>query len=503
MAALEIFGRRLEINFRQPAGPPRRRNFEAAKIDRLTSGWPTVNTDANALLRQGLRVIRARSRELAINNDYMIKFLSLLRKNVVGPQGIRLRANPINGRDEQRPGELDAGAKQLLESSFRRWGETGSCTMDGRHSWLDVQKLAISSIARDGEVLVRHVVGRAAPNEFAYGLQLIEADQLDEDFNTILPNGNRVFMGVEVDQWFRRVAYHLLRDHPGAEAFTVRQRQRDRVPAAAVTHLFVDQRINQARGIPWAHTAMNRLYQLGRYEEAEIVASRAAASKMLMYETDFEGVGDAWDADDADDQGNLINEFEAGVAELLPPGVKAHLIDPTHPNATTGAFIKAMLRGIAAGLDVNYNTLANDLEGVNFSSLRQGNIDERDAWRVIQAWLVEHLHAPVYRNFVRAALATPALNLPPSRAEKFQSAQWQARGWQWVDPQKEARANSDEVAMGTKSRQQIAAESGRDFEDILDELAEEKAMAEAKGLTLKGAANNASPGPPQDDDEED
>ena len=182
--------------------------------------------------------------------------------------------------------------------------------------------------------------------------------------------------------------------------------------------------------------------------------------------------------------------MDPGTSEVLPPGVSARLLDPSHPGTQFPFFVKAMLRGISSGLDVSYNALANDLEGVNFSSLRQGNLDERDGWRVLQIWLIEHMHTAIWERFLAGALLSPEINLPARRFDKFNSPKWRPRGWPWVDPQKEAKGNSDQVAMATKSRQQIAAEQGRDFEDVLDDLVEEKAMAEQKGITLSGAAPN-------------
>lgn len=51
-----------------------------------------------------------------------------------------------------------------------------------KFSWIDVQNLAIEGLARDGEVLIRHI--RNADNGFGYLLQLLEPDFLDEEYNT-------------------------------------------------------------------------------------------------------------------------------------------------------------------------------------------------------------------------------------------------------------------------------------------------------------------------------
>ncbi|MCK7513853.1 MAG: ATP-dependent Clp protease proteolytic subunit [Desulfobacterales bacterium] len=53
-----------------------------------------------------------------------------------------------------------------------------------------------------------------------------------------------------------------------------------RIPAEQILHTFITERINQPRGVPWMHSAMTRLNNLGAYEEAEIVAARIGAAKM-------------------------------------------------------------------------------------------------------------------------------------------------------------------------------------------------------------------------------
>ena len=50
--------------------PPQARRFSAAQLNRLTSGWSTLNVSANSDLRMDLEALRARSRDLANNNDY-------------------------------------------------------------------------------------------------------------------------------------------------------------------------------------------------------------------------------------------------------------------------------------------------------------------------------------------------------------------------------------------------------------------------------------------------
>ena len=75
-------------------------------------------------------------------------------------------------------------------------------------------------------------------------------------------------------------------------------------------------------------------------------------------------------------------------------------------------------------------------------------------------------------------------NIPTQRFDKFASPKWQARGWEWVDPLKDAKANLQELQMGTKSRADILAEKGKDIEDVFEQLKAESDLAMSVGIDI-------------------
>ncbi len=179
---------------------------------------------------------------------------------------------------------------------------------------------------------------------------------------------------------------------------------------------------------------------------------------------------------------------------LLPAGVEFKPFDPQHPSTAFRDFEKAMLRGIASGLGVSYTSLANDLEAVSYSSIRQGLLEERDFWRTVQFWMIEHFCQPVYERWLRQALDAGALNLPATKYFKFRSTQWVPRGWQWVDPRNEAEAQIVAINNGLMTRTQALAERGLDIEDVMRERQAEEEIISSFGVTLPGGT---SPIPPE------
>lgn len=57
----------------------------------------------------------------------------------------------------------------------------------------------------------------------------------------------------------------------------------------------------------------------------------------------------------------------------LPPGTDIRFYNPTESDAY-GPFVKNYLRAVAAGMDLPYELVSGDLEGVTYSSIRTGLI---------------------------------------------------------------------------------------------------------------------------------
>lgn len=460
-----------------------RRDFSAAQLSRLTGGWSSSNISANADLYRNLDVLRARSRDLCNNNDYAKRFLGMVSANVVGGNGFTLQSRIYDGRDKP-----DGMANDAVESAWSAWCRRGVCDVSGRLSFRDVQILVAKTCARDGEALVRKVLGKSSKNPFGFALQVIDIDRLDT--RLIRPAGdgrNEIRMGVEVDEYGRSIAYWLRGYHPG-DTYGVApgavESSHIRVPAEEILHVYQLDRPEQLRGTPWMHAAMTRLNNLGGYEEAAVIAARVGASKMGFFTTP-DGLPPS-DGEDA--EGVPYMEADPGSFGVLPNGVDFKPFDPDYPTAMYGDFIKACLRGISSGLGVSYHALANDLEGVNFSSIRSGTLEERDQWISIQEWFKDAFIDPVFNEWLGYALAFGQIvtvtgkPLPIEKKDKFSGHIFQGRRWQWVDPLKDINASLAAIRSGLADPYTIAGQMGVDLEDVIASIARANAAAEASGL---------------------
>jgi lambda family phage portal protein len=450
-----------------------RRGFDAAKTSRLqAAGWG-ADTPYDKDILSSLSRLRGRSRDLAQNNDYVKRFLALLNTHVVGPKGIQLRCS------FKVQGEIDHSVNDEIEEQFRRWGKKGACDVTGKLSWRDVQRLVLQGVARDGEAFVRFVYSERYP--YGLALQVIDPALLDEQLSE--SKGERLIsMGVELDEWGKPTAYYFKSGRDTGEV--VAGRHYRRIPAGEILHVFMQDMPQQTRGVPWIHTAMSRLKMLGGYEEAELVAARVASTKMGFFKQTG-GAGYVGEDLKPDEDGNVIQKAEPGSFELLPEGVEFQPWEPEHPAGNFGPFVKACLRGISAGLGISYNSLANDVESVSYSSLRSSLLEERDHYVCLQNWLVENLCEAVYAKWLTGAvLSKKFTKITTVNMDRFDSPQWVARRWAWVDPLKDTKANILALEAGLKSRTEIISEQGRSLDDVFSEIVAEKAKAEKFGLSF-------------------
>ena len=482
--------------------------FAGASVNRLTASLQQWSGSVNSDLDDGLVILRSRARALSQNTEFGRRFLSLVASNIVGADGPMLQV-----RAKNQNGTLDKPANAAIEAHWKRWGKR--CELSGRMSLAHFLRVAVKSVSRDGETLIRVIKSRDLP--YGMALQMLEADRLDESINQRLSNGNVIRMGVETDTAMRPVAYWIKSAHPG-ENYLAGPPRAERVPAEDMYHLFLVERAEQVRGYTWFHAVLLRANMLHGYEEAAVTAARIGAAKVAAFVRKDDTAAPPIGGEIAD-----YNHASTGLPQSVVepgefmdltgfPGVELQTWNPEYPHANFESFLRTCMHGLATGLDVATHNLSGDMSGVNYSSARIAELSERDMWRTLQAWLIDAFVEPLYREWLNAALLRGAItfqesgkSLPYDKYAKFaEASQFQGRRWQWVDPQKEVNASKEMLAAGLASRTQIVGSQGRDFEDVVAELEQEQQMLEAAGLrTDTGASAPPAPSPAPSQQSED
>lgn len=457
-----------------------KRMFEATKQDRLNGDWLTMPVTAEWVIRQHQRVLVARSREQAANNDYARAFVRMCRQNIVGPKGVMLQAQ---SRDSD--GKLDTRANEAIEAAWQKWARRDNCDITGVQSWRSLQASAIASAAKDGEFMFRKIYGRDA-GPFGFALQALDPQRVNPQFDQFdMPDGRYIRAGIEFNKYGKPLAFHFsaAKESDAYYNYTYSGNHYHRIPADEIIHGFIPDMVGQKRGLPWMATSLFRMKQVVGFEDAAIVNARVGAAKMGFIEWK-EGHGPEIDEDEAQ---HLEMDGDPGTFPVLPEGAQLKEWTPQYPSGEFAVFNKAMLRGIAAGLGVAYNNLANDLEGVNFSSIRSGTLDEREYWKELQEWLTETLIQPVFDEWLPRALLAGLIKvgekpLKPERLDKYAEVTWQPRRWQWIDPQADVNAAVTAKNNLLQSPSQIIREQGRDPGDVWREIGADIAEMKAAGI---------------------
>lgn len=471
---------------KKPAPSAGQRMFAAARADRLTAGWRSATTSADAESVQSLVVLRNRARQLCRDNAHAKRARAVVVNNVIG-QGIGLQAAITNNR-KRRMDEYNAP----IEEAWREWCRAEHCHIGGSLHFADLERLVMGEVFEAGDCFIRiHRSGRGA---VPLSLEVIEAERLAEEWEAPSHNGNLVRQGVEVDAYHRPIAYWLHEFHPGDPRRQLVNNRLIRVPAEDIIHLRVLDRWPQVRGVPWMHAAMSRLNQLGEFQEAAVVAARTGAEKvMVLEESESGGLAEALGADSGGEtstnDGTLTWNSSKGQVDILPAGTRVADWNPTYPNENFDPFVRSALRDIAAAFGVSYEALSRDYSQSNYSSSRLSLLDDRDLWRTLQQWWIRNFRERLHRTWLEAAVLSRAVSAVPvssyvAQKAAFESATWKPRGWSWVDPTKEVNAYKEAVRCGFTTVSNVIAMTGGgvDLEDVLTERERELEAMESAGL---------------------
>lgn len=525
------------------------------------SDWAFSHLGEDADLRNNAAALRDRSRSLFQENPHFQKYTEELWANVPGEDGIRLRMKvketedrTVYAADEKaflsehvekmervrefanrklkregtsllaapqflrhhwdrakatvKAGDIDLYACTLIENAYKEWQRAEFCTMAGSLTYNEVRQIRILSCARDGDFFIR-LIRDPGVNKFGFSLQLINAEWCDYNLNVAkLENGNSIRMGVELNTWGKAVAYHFIErtawdwqfSTPGMSSGMGARHMR--IEAKDIIHYCRRKNSESTRGAPWSAAAILIARQLGKFEEAEVIAARVAASKMGFIKNTMQPEGGLTDPKDPC-KSTIPWNMEPGSIQGLEYGQEFQPWDPNHPNQNYDQFRKGQLRTLCSALPgAEYSVMANDMENVNFSAGRLGRLDSNEMWKLLQRLDIDKAERPIFEAFLEMALAVRAIPLPLSKFAKFNKPHFTGRRWAGVDPIKETQAAVLAIQNRLMSYTRWYDEQGWDLEEEWMQMAEEEMLAEELGIELP-KPEGAQPPAEEKDDEDD
>ena len=470
----------------------RARQYAAAKITRLTGAWIPANQNVNDVIRASSPILRARVRQLIRDFPYFARAANVLVNFTVGT-GTNIQSRVLNprwipGGDNSGERKIDSITSQKIEDALNWWMDEADAS--GRLHFSELERLVKRQDIECGEFLVVQTQIRDHARQCPYALAVYEPDYLSAAGATA-QGKNELDQGIEYDPATGRVVAYHLADPWG----TAKPR---RIEARHVLHGFQQLRPGQLRGVSPFVTAVLIARDLSDYLDATLDTTKLAAKYLAIVQSpDIAGFQNmrAIQGQGAD-SGKKLEQLENAIIEYLRPGEQITFAKPETPGNIFDDFTKFVIRMLAIATDTSYTLLSGDYSDTNYTTLRGERQDLLKMFAPHQHRHVLHFVQPALRAALTSCVLAGRLELPgyfdnPRPYWRFICL---PPGLEPIDPIKSANANIADIGAGLASPQEVAARRGRDYEEILDELAEASAMRAERGIQIAGIpADSGSP----------
>jgi lambda family phage portal protein len=458
--------------------------YDSGNTDRLNSGWTPVNATAEQTDSPQRDIIRARARDLERNSDIAEAIIGPLERNVVGT-GIKVQAK-VKKPDRTDDDELN----QQIEDLWIEWCKPRNCDVTGQQSFGEMQCMAVRRLEVDGGIFfIKAYTKGAVP----FCLQAREVDELDTSIN-YLPglDKNRVLNGIEFDEYNKPVAYWFKKYTPDGY-WTGKS---ERVEEKRVIFLWQKIRPSQVREMSPLAKTVPRVRDVNEFVEAVSVKERilACLSIFITKQTPAGGLGRGVAGGKVDSQSGYQQQtVSPGMIKELQPGESVTAVTPSGQATSAKDFISTQQRLAGSGQGLSYEAVSRDMSQVNYSSARQGLLEDQRTYRIWQQFLIDHFLTEVYTEFVISSVLSGQLNIPDFWRDKsrYLKHTWIPPGWTWIDPLKEVKANESALNTGQDTLARLCAERGEDWRDVLKQRALEIQLAKELGIDLAGGGNSA------------
>lgn len=449
------------------------RNYDAASFGRQNANWRAVNESAEITDRMGRDVVRARARDMERNSDAANAVISAYKRNVFGA-GYRLR---VTTEDDQ--------LNKRLEKLWKKWCKARNCDVTGTQSFNEMMRMIVKRKKVDGGILIlkRYTKDGFIPLK----LQCIEVDELDVNHMVPRNKDNRVVGGIEYNSYNKPVGYFICTYEIDGNINT----DPIYVDAKDVIFWYTKHRPSQIREMSDLTATLPRIRDVNEFIRAVSVKERILAClsvfiKRLLPQSGL-GVGGRNNQQDDEKKYDYNGKtVSPGMIMNLNVGDDVEVVNPSGQSSDATAFVKQQDRMIAAGQGLSYEAVSRDMSESNYSSARQGMIEDELTYSEDSEGLI-NIMTEIYESFVISCVLAGKVQIPDFWADKdsYLEHKWIKAPKKWIDPKKEAEANKIALNTGQKSWADLAAEQGKDWKEAIDEIKEIIEYGEQCGIDMR------------------
>lgn len=464
------------------------RNYDAGSGSRLNAGWRISNASAEMTDRPSRDIVRARARDLERNSDIENSLLSAHKRNVIGG-GYALQAKTKN-----------ASLNKDLETLWKKWCKARNCDVTGQQSLTQMLRMAVVRKKVDGGILF--IKCYTDSGMIPFQIQMVEVDELDTMRTGATAEGNRVIGGIEYNRYNRPVGYYI-RQY-GIDGFTLEEPRY--VKADDVIFYYTKRRPSQIREMSDMAPTMTRIRDTNEFMTAVSVKERIAAclSVFIKKTVPTVGIGRNAATENAAKHEYDGKTLTPGMIKELNAGDDVQVVNPTGQGSDATSFTKLQQRMIGAGQGLSYEATSRDMSETNYSSARQGMIEDeltfQEEIEQIMAILDE-----IYETFVISCYLAGKIKVRGdffAKKDEFFEHSWIKAPKKWIDPLKETSATKTALNTGQKTFKEVAAENGRDWRQQIDDNIEVIEYAKKKGYDIGGVIYDGKLAAEKEEEEE-
>lgn len=445
------------------------RGYDAVDDRRFNRNWNAVNQPMEFIGRASRDDLRAKARDLEMNSDLTNALIMARERNLIGA-GYTLQARTPSAR-----------LNTEIEKLWMQWTKARNCDVTGVQSLHAMLRMAVRRKLVDGGVFIHKCF--TPKGKVRLQLQMLEVDSLDLTHNFPKDShGITCVNGVEYDPYNRPVAYWFTQFEPDG----LTSLDSVRVDANDIIFYFDRTRPTQLREISGLAPMMTRIRDTNQFVEAVAVKQRIEACLAVFIKrvkADQTAARNVTRRKGGVDYEGL--ELGPGLIQDLNAGDEIQVVNPTGQATDAAEFVRMFQRMIGAAYGLSYESVTRDNSSANYSSARQGAIEDELTYATEREQL-EAILDEIYETFVISCWLSeliPIDNLFADK-EKYFAHEWVRRPKPWIDPLKEANANKIALQSGIKTFPEICAERGQDWRDVVDTYAEIAKYGEKKGIDL-------------------
>lgn len=461
---------------------------------RALKGFTSQSGSASEDIDENNYTLRQRARMLYMAAPIATSAIRTNRTNVIGC-GLKLKCH-INHDVLGLTQEAADAWKKHTEAEFALWAnKKHACDATGVNDFYAMQQLVMMSWLLSGDSFV--LIKRKEPTmllPYSLRLHIIESDRIStpEVNNALLTtlsqlsNGNTIFDGVEVDKDGAISAYHVCNGYPDD---LTKPRKWGRVAAYGdntglpnILQVMDSERPEQYRGVSYLAQVIEPLLQLRRYTESEVQAALIESFFTVFVETASQSDGMPLNGtNDTDNDDEREYEMGPGTMNIMRPGDKIQLANPTRPANGFDTFTRALSEQVGAALELPNDLLLKSFNA-SYSASRAALLEAWKAFKMRREWFVNDFTNPVYETWLSEAVAIGRVNAPGFFTDPFIRAAW--LGSEWIgpsqgqlDPIKEITAEILAISEGITTREQSTVKlNSRSWDENMAQIAVENSV---------------------------